>query len=448
MWNERTSKKLSIIIAIAMFSCLLINVVLLQLSKNRYGHNVKSELQNLVQQQQFLLQRLSKNLQAPISSQDLESISINLRAYEDLLFALSKQKLAVPLSLHYVSLTAPQQIISSNGSVDHHILAPDDAYYLRVAEEPDSLAFSKEYVKPEMPEYSLFNWGLGIVHNNAYHGQLDVQVAIESVHDYVQKSLTDRSKIFSFKLSINNMLHPEVIVNHLEYSLTLLRYTIFEMLILGSIILIKVAVLRFRRSFRANKSELMLSIKQLEFLTTQSTLIKSADELQYRYGMMQYNDKTISIKQLLDDIYTANAPLAAARKITLSLIENDTNLQFQGDNLRLMQILSGILYEIILLLSASSTVKLQLVITELQKDMQQLQFKFSDNGFYNRFVDRNVAASSADVRSQGWNNINDLIELEGGDLEHLHTAYSGNVVSFTITRKVAQKIVNIENYYS
>lgn len=449
MWNKKTNKKLGIIVVVAMFGFLLINVALLELSKRNYSHNVRHKLQNLAQQQRYLLQRLSKNLLDPISRRDFEIISVNLRVYEDLSFVLSKQELAVPLSLHYVSLTAPQQIMSSNGIVDNHILAPDDAYYLKVAEEPNSLIFSKPYVKPEMPGYLLSNWGWGITHNNIYHGQLDAKVAIDAVHNYVVKNLPFESKIFDFKLSNSNILQPKIIVRHLEYIVALLSYTIIEMIILLAIIFIKIAILHVRKVFVLNKSDLIVATNRLEFLANQNTLIKMANELQYRYGAMLNMETTVLVKQLLDDIYTVNAPLAAERKITLVFPEyTGNNMQFQGNNLRLMQILSGMLYEIMFLLAENSTVNLQFIVTDLQKDVQQLQFKFSDNGFYNKLGDRNVPMSYADVRSNGWNNINALIELEDGVLEHQHTTYSGNVITFTIVRKISQKIVNIESYYS
>lgn len=435
------------IIAAMAIGCLSVNISLFVLLKNQYQNLINMQLLQISQQQHYLLQRLGKNLLQ--NTADVESIRLNIRAYEDVLFALSKQNLAIPMSVYFVSFTAPQQVIGSNGSLDAKTLAPEDAYYLRAMDTPGHLVFSKPYIKPEMPEFWLANLGIGLLKNEIYYGQLDAKVALQTLHDYVLNGLPIKSRLFNFKLGESDVMQPKISVNWAYAFVKLGWWFVWEIVALASLVLILLRISKLFKEHLSQKLAFTTLAHNLQELKMQNSLECKAREVQHIYGTMNYHDTQIALSQLLSDIEIVNAPLARLRSVHLNLQPKYiSNLKFSGDRLHLMQILASILHEIILQLMPGSSISLQVLITDLQQGMQLLQFKFPDDGFYNALNDRQQPVSNADICSQGWNNIYDLIEEAEGTVEHQHTPYAGNTLTFTIVRRMAAKVISIEKYYS
>lgn len=433
--------------AIAGFS--LLNIGILAFIKKHSQEEIISKLQNVMQQQYYLLQRLGKNLLPVINKGNQEAVRIHLRAVEDLLFSLAKYNLAIPLNLNFVSFSMPQQIIGSNGNNNTSNLAPDEGYYLQATETPWRLIFSKPYIKVEMPEYWFCNLGMGLLQNDIYYGQLDAKMALDTVQEYLHHNLSKQSNILSFKLGHSSITHIKFKTNLINYIQTFLQYLLCELIVFMILISAIIYVLRKRQDHSKIQTILISCKQQLAELRLQSNLERAAFDVQYRYGTLSPEESTIDVQKLLTDIQAVNAPLAMMRQVHIVfLTPNDIVLQFKGSALRLMQILSSMLHEIILQLVANCSVSLQLLVTDVQQGIQLLQFKFSDDGFYSVLQDRQQSISNADISSQGWNNIYRLIELEDGTLEYQHTAYGGNVITFSILRQIVSNVVNIEAYYT
>ena len=285
--NKLTVKSVVIYFSSALLGCLLLSVTIMQYDKSSYRKQIRAQLKHLAQHQQLLLQPLSKNLLDAIRKHDFNSVATNLRAYEELLFGLSKQGLSLPLSLHYVSLTVPQQIIGSSGKVSNHFLSPDEAYYLQVAEHPNILSFSKSYVTLAMPDYLLCNWGVGIIdHNNVYYGQLDAKASVDAVYNYIRRNLPLSSKVFSFNLLGDSVLQPKIMVNSINYYMDTLRYTIIFMIV---ITLFAISTFYMRMAYRiyaTRERAFKATTEQLKQLALQYEAMKLFMAVQHKYGIL------------------------------------------------------------------------------------------------------------------------------------------------------------------
>lgn len=424
----------------------------IDVAKQRFQSQITMRMQLLLAQQQTILLQLSQNILEPIKNQDTATIVTNIRAYEDVLFKFSKLEIGLPIRIRFVSLSAPQQILGSNGKLSNESLAPDENYYLDIMDNPGMINFSKPYEELAMPGLLLCNWGLGILEQGIdFRGLLDVQISVSALQDYLATNNFQKFKLFSFKLNPNNISQPDILIDARMYRYGLLGIWVAVMLgtlfIGGGLRLIYV----FYHKYRHQQHNLAAMLDNLNKLTIDVNLVKSSRQVQYKYGILAANDASmeslIDLQQLVQDAYTVNAEDAVAHNINIVIPSSITSeIRFYGNRLRLMQIISGIISEGINVLPANSTITLQVDILNLQERMQQIIFKFHDNGFYNKLEHRHVLISSTDVRVQGWDNISYLIDLELGELQHLHTTYTGNTISVIITRRFEQKIFNIESY--
>lgn len=402
--------------------------------KRQYSNVLRHEISQYLDQQKFLLQRLGQKLVGPIKQQDFNTVSQTINAYEEIIFSLAKQKLAIPANIYLVSLDADQQVIGGFGYTDQSILAPDENYYSRVVEEPGNIAISELYIKHEMPDYPLLNLGVGITGTvNNYYGQLDLKLAVKTLQNYFISH-----ELFSFKFVDNNLLSPKISFDKNNLMLYAVKFIFLR---LASIILL-ITILTWL--YKAYRQHLQLKISPL---LAKIDKLQKFIEVQYNYGLPAVGDK-INLQQLLNDIKDLNIIFAEQKQIRLVFPEYNNNqmLCFYGNKLRLVQILSGMLYEIILHVSVGSMVEVKTILTDYPSNKQKIEFIFNDNGFYEKLQHREVSLSTTDIRCQGWENIINLIDLENGLLEHQHVAYVGNTIRFSLVCQAVNNVVSLENY--
>lgn len=179
--------------------------------------------------------------------------------------------------------------------------------------------------------------------------------------------------------------------------------------------------------------------------------LKKYIETQNKYGLIENDlnndNQVIDVEKLLQDVKAVNLDLVFEKNLNLIFPEyNSDILRIYGNKFRLMQILSGVLHEIIWQVGNFGTIELKVSVNYNHKGLHQLVFKFIDNGFYNGLEERGYLESRADVRCKAWSRIFALIEQEQGSLEYVHTAYAGNSINLSIPRKVINNVVSLDSY--
>lgn len=438
-------------LSIVICSCIVIYSMQLAEAKKSFHLKLTNKIQLLLEQQQELLQRLSKQLLESIKQQNLTEISKHLRIYEDQIFILAKQGLTIPVKIQWVSFNVPQIVVTSEGVANSNTLAPDQRYYLNVFADPKQLQTSNNYIKEEMPEYRLLNLGLSILdrHNNI-QGLLDISISLTSLHAYLESDLGAAAAVFSFNLL--DLANPEIVLNATTYWVGLLKFIAGVVgTFAGLWLLISYGHKLYNYTLVQNL-QLENAKRQIATLTMNAVIHRNAAATQNKYGIIAADPETkamqlIDISELLNDSLAVNAELAQIRNVTITLpTQKILQVYIFGNMVRLIQILSGIMYEVLSRLPANSTINVQLLITDLPLNARQFTFKFTDNGFYNTLDSRSELQSTADIRIKGWDNIQNLIAMEGGNFEYVHTAYSGNTISFSLNVKESSNVVNLENY--
>lgn len=406
------------------------------------------ELEAFRLQQLTLLQSLSQQMLTPIQQNDLAKISASLRAYEDLSFIFAKTFTAVPVNVYFVSLTAPGLLLSGGGKLDMQMLAADEDYYLRLMNNPTQINFSKTYINSAMPEYTMLHWGIGVMAEDINLGQLDVKVSLKALNTYFHHKINTES-LFEFKIILRDHLQAALMLNQTQYWSYLMLWLFFS---LGTGIVV-LSIIAYGRNLYLKNVQQQQTINTLQQenhgLICQVKNYKLASDTQYAYGILAITQATeieqlIKLQQLLQDIRAVNAEFAASKNVSIKLTATEHVFAFYGHKLRLMQILSGMLFEIINELSIGAVIELQFVLSNVAHGMQKIIFKFIDNGFYSQLFDRDEKKSAADIRVRGWQNIRDLIALEDGLLQHEHVVYQGNTISLHIVRRVANNVIVLE----
>ena len=422
-------------------ACLLGFVTHLSCAKDIYHAQLTRQIEQYLAQQSIMLQRLGKNLIGPLKQSNIEDISQKLFAYEEILFLLAKQNLAIPVSAHLVAMDAPRKIIGSFGLLDVADLAPDEQYYTKIVEDPNNLAISQLYIKQEMPDYYFLNIGLGVVDSAGnYLGQVDLKLAVLALQAFLKSNLHEHAHLFNFKLADNNLLNPQVSLNKTNFWLEFLQYMSLRIGLASILAWFSFVTHKLYRENRQHQQESNQLQKQLLAANTKLSSAVSAAQVQNYYSLLATNgdnSQLIIVQQLLDDVKAVNLVWAIELGVQLSLpMPNQTNLlRFHGNKFRLMQILSGILHAIISMLSSGGNVELGIITRENQHGQHKLIFTFQDNGFYDA------------LPSKPWDEICALVGLESGELEHVHTAYVGNMISLTIARKLVTNVINLESYH-
>ncbi|HSX20035.1 MAG TPA: hypothetical protein VLG38_02795, partial [Gammaproteobacteria bacterium] len=284
-----------------------------------------------------------------------------------------------------------------------------------------------------------------------YYGHLDTSLAL----DALRASITQRvpyNKFFDFQLNGTKLMTPDIVLRPTAYWIGVITFSAS----CGLIILVIYIVLAFMHkkytTYQRQDLALTEATEQIKSLRENIVVLKSANQTQFKYGVLTADgaqtSTTINLHQLLTDVRTVNAELAIARQIEMKFPSPDAlALQIYGNRLRLMQILSGVLSEILQQLPTHSCVMLQVVVTNLTDNVQTVTFKFTDNGFYSSLQHKAEIQSSADVRAKGWSHIQSLLAQENGTLEHTHTAYSGNTIALSFTQQVVNNVIRLESYF-
>ncbi len=421
--------------------------------KHSYRQQAQKILDDLHEQQQFILQRLAKDLAKdlalPLQSMDLNKIVIRIKSLEDLSFILSKRGLTVPVTAHVVSLSARHPIIGSDGIVDTSVLAPDENYYLQAVENPAQLGFSKLYAQPGMPDYWLYNWGLGISNQSDSYGHLDVRVARECIEDFLSAKLGNSDL---FVASISNRSPWKVSVN-MQLKRCLLKFSQWIIIVaIVDVAFFSCLMWLLNIIFRSKK------LKQ-ENTNLQDNLFKLEQDIaryqrfvavQNKYRGMIHDGlpalESVDLQAILSDVADACGIVLHQRAVHLQLPDFTTRrLLFKSSQLFLMRILSGIVCECAQLLPPNSKISLQVEVSALTIE-PRLEFIFKDNGYYTTLTKQCLATSASDITCLGWENIIALISEFDGNLEHKHAAYHGNTILCTIPYQAMHKVINLADY--
>ncbi len=309
------------------------------------------------------------------------------------------------------------------------------------------MQWSKGYTQEAMPQYDLMNIGYGILADQQYLGHLDVQFARSALEAYVLQAIAPpQTKIFSLAFGSNILDKPQINLLPEAYWLAILRPTLY---VWGAIITALALLFIIYRLYAHAKQlaiDLLQAGQRVTELQSATNMYKNILSTQYKYGIEEQknNKQMIHVQQLLDDVKIVNADLIKQRHITINFpAQIAEDFYIHANRLRVMQILSGILYEIRQQLPDHSMVSMQVAVHSITATRQKLIFKFTDNGFYSALQDRDEPISSADVRAKGWDNIQSLIELESGVLDHVHTAYTGNTISVSLEQSVITNVINL-----
>lgn len=393
-------------------------------------------------------QHLLAEIDSRINNADQASISNILASYEDVMYSASQNNLAIPSTLLYVSLDEPLQIIGSFGALSESSLALDDQYYRSNVNNVDKLKRSKIYFRNELPDQLLVNLG---------YSKIDSTIPIRELKLYVSRQLD--AGFFGFDFT--DYLDYQVSLDVELYKIALSKYLLLHSILMLSILLVYFAGYNLYRNITNKLSSsrdlcdtlslnLMQKTKENSTLAVEVSELKAAAELQFYYGILLAKDgnkfQLLDARQLLEDIMILNYQAARDRKVKIIIPEstNDSKLKFYGNQLQIVQILSGILYETILQLDPKSEIQLGIKLSESNNKNKYISFVFEDNGFYDQPQHRDALNSYADIRCMGWHNICDLIDLAEANIEYEHTAYVGNKIIVTIPRRIVNNVVNIE----
>lgn len=442
------------IILLICLICICVAIFTTQLAdaKQRYKAAILTQIEQLCAQQQILLQRLGKQLIPALHAQNHSSISDHLRIFEDQNFGLAKQKLTIPINVQWVSLNIPAQILKSDGSIEELKQAQAEDFYLQIISDPNNLKISENFTRTEMPEYALVNFGLGIIDGTNNLGHLEASVALQDIDKYIRANLRLGSDWFDFILvdlhtpTVQILLRPAVVWMALGKFLS-------GIILLSSIFYAAIIyIYRFWQCYKQQQQAIQDFRLQIANLQHINKLHIAAADIQFKYGVLatvpNSEDTMINLNTLLQDAKTVNATLAATREVPIELPAPTTeSIYMLGNRVRLMQIVSGILYEVLKLLPVASKLQMDIITMEQTAQIRQYIFRFTDNGFYTELTNNPEPLSNADIRMKGWENILRLLELEDGGFAHSHTAYNGNTIEITLTRHVASNVVNLQNYF-
>lgn len=433
------AKKLRVvsIFTLTTLCCVAFYTLKIRDAKIVYATQLQQRSHSFLQQQQAMLQSLGKQVQPLIQAQDWLGMRQILQLYEDQIFVLAKHGAGVAAKMQWLSLDAANKIISSKG-INHAGLLSQEPYYLKSIAMPQQLITSDIYTTLEMPEHYLINLGLGLLCHAEYCGHLEAQVSVPAIEAY----LTPSSHLFRHKID-SSLQHPKIIINPCAYWLGLARYVLWGWLLVGICIWIYTRIADLHKSNQQTTLDLQAAKQQAEQAHNTAQMYKNILHTQYAYGSQKSAaSEIINATQLLSDVVMVNADLVKALDIQVKIHPIPKNLRLDANKLVCMQILSGILYEILRQLPHGSRVEIQ-IEDKMQNNTHSTTFKFRDNGFYATLEEREESPSTADVRARGWSNIRRLITNMRAEFKYQHVAYQGNTISFSILRSVSNNVVNL-----
>lgn len=340
--------------------------------KYAYAAEHVAARQQFFVEQQDLLVRLSKLLPRLVKQREVNAINQLLTTYESVLFALQ-----LPVNMQVVIFDAPQQAIGLLAE-----LAPDESYYMQIMQRPQQLAYSHAYTKSAMPDYPLFNYGLGILDDSGVVlGIVEAKIPEVALQEYLDQKLPTNFYAYIFAIAIGYML------------------------LAGLIICSYVLFMRHKARYQAKIDRLQACLTMHD-----------------KYKDMPTVYVNVNIMQIINDIYAATNVMAHALGVTLIFPHLEQRAIYcYCDQKLLVQMLTAIVKNMLVQLGSNGSLQLEIHLSK-----NQITFEFTDNGFYCEL-------------DEGWQ---DIIEY----IEHVHTAYVGNKITYSIERSVRNNVISLEQY--
>jgi hypothetical protein len=411
--------------------------------KKEYQSRIEDNIQVFLQQQTDNLQRLGSNLLPFVRDKNYAQISTYLAAYEDAIYGLAKQGETISGNVQLVSLNIPLLIVGSKGLLNTTAMMPDQEYYNAGINDPFNLVVSKNYHKSEMPDYTFFNLGIGVVDNlQIYYGHLEQKIALDRLYAYLSNKLNNET-LFNFNLQNHNGLHAIVTLNKFNCWLACGSYILQRLLFVLTTLWLLRSGYKFYYQYISNIKTLAHTNEQLLNVHSQLQAITQANILQSKYGSMCLNQakQNVNVLQLLQDALAINIPTAQQQVITMPTITDElSNLYVYAARYQLLRLLSGIVAEILYALQPHAKLEINVATIKIGNS-QQLEVCFTDNGYYHDLEDRKIIEDTTDIRCQGWGNIKKLAMEIGAELEYKHQIYNGNKISVKFMLEAANNIL-------
>lgn len=423
-------------ILLVLAGCIVVESIYWASAKLTLQNKIAAEVNLFLEQQQQLFLRFSKQLQPAIKNKDFINISQQIRIFEDQIFMLAKQGWTVPIRVQWVSLNVPPKIITGEGSVDSQRLVPDENYYMQMVNNPHQLQVSKTYTKHAMPEYNLQNIGLAAEFAN--HGLLDSTVPLDILSAHVKQNLGAMSKYFS--VSISSLQQPSIITSNKHFWNCIIIINIIILLICSLFYWLALWGLKIYRAWREKCIELKLLMQKVDDLSHLLNLHKKAANTHMKYSKIlnqieNAKQNCVVVTELFQDMQAMSAELALMRNIKINFLQpTESQILLVGNRVHLIRALYGILHEVLQQLPANSIVEIQATVINLNSGDRRLVFKFTDNGFYKELSDK------------VWVDLQQLVAMEGGVFEHIHSAYNGNTIRVEFSASLGNNIIQLEHY--
>ncbi len=299
-----------------------------------------------------------------------------------------------------------------------------------------------------MPQHRLINIGYGVHMGDKYLGHLDTQLALNALETFLKADTHTYAKMFRLQFANNRLQSPQIVLQPAAYWSGMLQPVLQTIGMVLIVLCFSLIIYQLYRHAKLVAAALAHTQQQVSELSATVSTYKTILATQYKYGtLMLLSDvkaQLLDVRQLLHDIRAVNADIIQQRAIKLIWPEHiQQNFYIFGHSVRLMQILSGILYEILMQLPDASTVELQVTVQNLTRKKQKIVFSFTDNGFHTSLQECEHENSSTDVRIKGWHNLKRMIKKEKAYLEHTHTAYVGNTISLSVVQELGENVVNL-----
>jgi hypothetical protein len=280
---------------------------------------------------------------------------------------------------------------------------------------------------------------------------LELQLAVNSVQDYLATAMPQYNAVFGFVLTDGDLLHPKIYIQQGPCWQDCCEYIFMRLLLLASVVAVLYVLYYALRKHWLQTTQLTDTTQALQSCAIQLHQIEAAYALQLHYGTLVYdendNAQAVNVIKLLQDIIAINTPIAAERAVTLHMAANlNSNLLIYAHKIYLLQILAGIMHEIILQLPPNSTIDIHVTVTKQMHGKELVQFSFCDNGYYDELHQREALQSQADIRCQGWENIMELIEEVGYVFEYSHQIYEGNTIKLLLETERLNNVVSFEQH--
>lgn len=427
-----------LIFCIWICGCMLFNSIQLAQKQKTYKNSITTEIEKFLRQQSYFLHSLREQILPYMQQEDLNMVIYLLRIYEDHMFILAKQGLSVATNIYLVSLDMPQYILGSNGQANLTMLAPHQNYYLQVVENPDTLIVSKIYTLDAMPKHKLVNVGLGMID---LHGQIDIRMAVDAIERLIVSMVPNEFFAFKFDDELSN---PILEISPKAYWNAIIMPTILQGVYLFCVLIGLYIFQVYRQRYGVLCADLHSVKAQNQNLNTSLSAYKDIVAIQYKYGdkNMQKSNISLTMLEILTDAIAINSDLTHTRNISVSITDSDMAMVKIGKPLLCMQLISGILYEIIMQLPNAAKINVDIQIEYLGNSQQRIICEFVDDGFYST-LEYSEEPNIADIRAKGLERITYLLAELKAEIHHQHQAYQGNTITISFMQNVCSNVISL-----